>query len=105
LYAGLPTGGLPWVLFPAYSRSQGVQCMAARTRKIRHDEDTRAKIQAAYYINRLHGHIEGKISLAPSQITAIKILLDKSLPNLSDVKIDAGAQGVTFNLNSTLPAK
>jgi prolyl-tRNA editing enzyme YbaK/EbsC (Cys-tRNA(Pro) deacylase) len=79
--------------------------MAARTRKIRHDEDTRAKIQAAYYINRLHGHIEGKISLAPSQITAIKILLDKSLPNLSDVKIDAGAQGVTFNLNSTLPAK
>lgn len=77
--------------------------MAARIRKIRHDEDTRAKIQAAYYINRLHGHIEGKVTLAPSQITAIKILLDKSLPNLSDVKLDTGAQGITFNLNAALP--
>lgn len=77
--------------------------MAARIKKIRHDEDTRAKIQAAYYINRLHDHIVGKVSMSDSQIKAAKILLDKSLPNLSDVKLDTGAQGITFNLNSTLP--
>lgn len=77
--------------------------MPARTKKIRHDEDTRKKIQAAYYINRLHGHIEGQITLAPTQITAIKILLDKSLPNLSDVKLETGTQGITFNLNAALP--
>jgi hypothetical protein len=77
--------------------------MAARIRKIRHDDDTRAKIQASYYINRLHDHIIGKVSMSDSQIKAAKILLDKSLPNLSDVKLDTGAQGITFNLNSTLP--
>jgi len=36
-------------------------------------------------------------------VTAIKILLDKSLPNLSDVKIESGGQGITFNLNANLP--
>lgn len=77
--------------------------MAARIRKIRHDEDTRAKIQAAYYINRLHDHITGKIVMSDSQIKAAKILLDKSLPNLSDVKLETGAQGITFNLNAALP--
>lgn len=77
--------------------------MAARIKKIRHDEDTRAKIQAAYYINRLHDHIVGKVSMSDSQIKAAKILLDKSLPNLSDVKLDTGAQGITFNLNAALP--
>jgi len=29
--------------------------------------------------------------------------MDKSLPNLSDVKIETGAQGITFNLNANLP--
>lgn len=77
--------------------------MAARTVRIRQTEDTRAKIQAAYFINRLTSHIKGDIDLSSSQIQAIKILLDKSLPNLSDVRIDAGAQGVTFNLNTNMP--
>ena len=73
--------------------------MAARTRKIRHDEDTRKKIQVAHLINKLSGHIDGKLTLSPTQISAAKILLDKSLPNLSDLKLDTGAQGITFNLN------
>lgn len=76
--------------------------MAARLRKT-HQDDIRAKIQASQLINRLMGHIEGKVSLAPTQINAIKILLDKSLPNLSDVKIETGSQGITFNLNANLP--
>jgi hypothetical protein len=73
--------------------------MAARIKKIRHDEDTRKKIQAGVLISKLMGHIDGKTVMSPSQITAAKILLDKSLPNLSDVKLDTGAQGITFNLN------
>ena len=76
--------------------------MAARLRKY-HQDEVRAKIQASQLINRLMGHIEGKVQLAPTQITSIKILLDKSLPNLSDVKIESGAQGITFNLNANLP--
>ena len=73
--------------------------MAARKKKIFHDEDTRLKIQAKYYINQLHAHVEGSRVLSPSHIQAAKILLDKSLPNLSDIKLDTTTQGVTFNLN------
>lgn len=76
--------------------------MAARLRK-NHQEEVRAKIQASYYINALHNHVIGKKEMSESQIRAAKILLDKSLPNLSDVKIESGGNGITFNLNATLP--
>jgi len=76
--------------------------MAARMRKT-HQDDVRAKIQATQLVNRLMSHIQGTVNLNPSQVTAIKILLDKSLPNLSDVKIESGGQGITFNLNANLP--
>lgn len=76
--------------------------MAARLRK-NHQEEVRAKIQASYYINALHNHVSGKKEMTESQIRAAKILLDKSLPNLSDVKIESGGNGITFNLNATLP--
>ena len=72
--------------------------MAARLNK-RHSEDIRPKIQASQLINRLMGHIDGNTQLAPTQIQAIKILLDKSLPNLSDVKLDTTSVPVMFNLN------
>jgi hypothetical protein len=74
--------------------------MAARIRK-NHQDEVRAKIQASQLVNRLMTHIEGKTQLAPTQLTAIKILLDKSLPNLSDIKMETSSQGVTFNLNTT----
>ena len=76
--------------------------MAARLRK-NHQEEVRAKIQASYYINALHKHVSGKKTMTESQIRAAKILLDKSLPSLSDVKIESGGNGITFNLNATLP--
>ena len=76
--------------------------MAARLRK-NHQDDVRTKIQASQLINRLQGCADGKVQLAPVQIQAIKILLDKSLPNLSDVKIETGGSGITFNLNTQLP--
>lgn len=72
--------------------------MAARLNP-RHQDFVRAKIQASQLINRLMDNINGKVQLSPGQVQSIKILLDKSLPNLSDVKMDMGSNGVTFNLN------
>ena len=74
--------------------------MAARTRKIRHDDDTRMKIKAAQLINRLTGHAMGEIEMSPSQVRAIEVLLRKILPDLSDVKMDVNAQPITFNLST-----
>lgn len=62
--------------------------MAARVRKIRHDEETRAKIQAAQIINRLHSCLMGEVSLDAQQVSAAKILLSKTLPDLSAVTIE-----------------
>jgi hypothetical protein len=56
--------------------------MAARKNKIRHDENTRAKIKAAQIINRLHGHIMGKVELDSAQVSSAKTLLSKVLPDL-----------------------
>lgn len=73
--------------------------MAARKMRVTHQEDVRKKIQCTQLINRLMGHIDGKTQLATTQIRAIEILLNKSLPNLSDVRMDLTGNSVTFNLN------
>lgn len=57
--------------------------MPARTRKIRHDENTRAKIQAALIINRLQGHVMGDVQLDAAQVSSAKTLLNKVLPDLT----------------------
>lgn len=63
--------------------------MPARVNKIRHDEETRAKIQAAQIINRLQGCVNGDITLDAQQVSAAKTLLNKVLPDLSAVSLDA----------------
>jgi hypothetical protein len=77
--------------------------MAARIRKIKHDENTRLKIQAAQLINRLTDHANGKVDMSATQVRATEILLRKILPDLSDVKMDVDAAPITFNLNMTAP--
>ena len=68
--------------------------MAARTRKIRHDDETRAKIQAAQLVNRLTAHALGKLKtpMEASAVTAALGLLKKTIPDLtlvdSTVKAD-----------------
>jgi hypothetical protein len=76
--------------------------MAARMRKY-HQDEVRAKIQASQLVNRLTDCAMGKVVLNTQQVQAIKVLLDKSLPNLSDVKIETSGNGITFNLNANLP--
>jgi hypothetical protein len=60
--------------------------MAARTRKIRHDDETRAKIQATQLVNRLQDHVFGKVELSPTQVRSAEILLRKSIPDLSSTE-------------------
>lgn len=61
--------------------------MPARVKKIRHDDETRAKIQAAQIINRFHACLMGKIVLDPQQVSVGKALLNKVLPDLSSVEL------------------
>lgn len=60
--------------------------MAARTRKVRHDDFTRQKIQTSQLVNRLMGHVDGKVELSSTQVTAALGLLKKSLPDLANVQ-------------------
>ncbi|MGF6430892.1 MULTISPECIES: hypothetical protein [Bradyrhizobium] len=57
--------------------------MAARSVKIRHDEETRAKIKTSQLINRLSDHVLGKVDMKPTQVTAALGLLRKTIPDLS----------------------
>ncbi|MGX1418324.1 hypothetical protein [Bradyrhizobium elkanii] len=57
--------------------------MAARSVKIRHDDETRAKIKTSQLINRLSDHVLGKVDLKPTQVTAALGLLRKTIPDLS----------------------
>lgn len=75
--------------------------MPPRTVKIRHDENTRLKIQAAQIINRLQNHFEGTVDLSPTQIKTAEILLRKSLPDLSSVTIGGDADNPLFKPGMT----
>jgi hypothetical protein len=59
--------------------------MAARTRKILHDDETRAKIQASQLVNRLQDNALGKlkVEMTPGQVRSAEILLKKRLPDLT----------------------
>lgn len=73
--------------------------MAARIRKIRHDEETRLKIKVSQLINRLTAHASGEVELTPTQVRAIEILLRKALPDLSDLRLDMEAAPITFQFD------
>lgn len=60
--------------------------MPARTRKIRHDDETRARIKAGNIINRLQKLIEGEVEMPPHAVTAALGLLRKALPDLTSVE-------------------
>lgn len=79
--------------------------MAARKRAIKHDENTRMKIQAAQLINRLSDHANGKVDLSTTQVRAIEVLLRKILPDLSDVRMEVDAAPITFQLDLGKPEK
>lgn len=67
--------------------------MAARTKKIRHDDETRAKIQAAQIINRFQSCLNGEIVLDAQQVSCGKTLLNKVLPDLKVQEITGEGGG------------
>ena len=62
--------------------------MAARKNKIRHDDETRAKIKTSQLINRLQDHVDGSVDLKPTQVSAALGLLKKTLPDLSQSDVN-----------------
>lgn len=67
--------------------------MAQRTRKIRHDENTRRKIQTSQIANRLTAHVLGEVEMTPSQVSAGLGLLRKTLPDLSATALTEDSDG------------
>lgn len=67
--------------------------MAARKLKPLHSDEVRAKIQASQLVNRLTDHVFGKVELSPTQVSAAKILLGKSVPDLSAVQMTGEGGG------------
>jgi hypothetical protein len=68
--------------------------VAARVNKIRHDDETRAKIQASQLINRLQDHVFDNAEVSQTQMKAIEILLRKTLPDLAAVQVSGGEDPV-----------
>lgn len=66
--------------------------MARRLRKIALNDDWKARIRAGVIMDRLIKHVNGQISMEPTQVTAANILLRKIVPDLS-------ATAVTGDLN------
>jgi len=67
--------------------------MAARIRKIRHDQETRAKIKTSQLVNRLTAHVLGEVEMVPSQVTAALGLLRKTLPDLQTTTLQGDSDG------------
>ena len=61
--------------------------MAARVQKIRHDENTRAKIKAGNIIDRLEKLVAGQVEMPPHAVTAALGLLRKVLPDVTSVEL------------------
>jgi hypothetical protein len=63
--------------------------MAGRKAGFRHNDETRAKIQAGVLIERLQRHVEAdQPILDASQVNAAKALLNKVLPDLSAMSLE-----------------
>ena len=61
--------------------------MPARIRKIRHDDNTRAKIKTGNIITRLCKLIDGEVEMPPHAVTAALGLLRKVLPDVTSVEL------------------
>ena len=61
--------------------------MAARTVKIRHDDETRAKIKTSQLVNRLTAHALGNVEMPATAVTAALGLIRKTLPDLASTTL------------------
>ncbi len=64
--------------------------MAARKNRIKQTQATRDKIQATQLINRLTNHaLADEEIMTSGQVNAAKILLGKTIPDVSSVDVNA----------------
>jgi len=66
--------------------------MAARTRRIQVDQKTRDKIRTTQLINRLTAHVLDNVEMTASQVRAAEILIKKTLPDLSQMTVEADVE-------------
>lgn len=69
--------------------------MAARLRT-KHQDEIRTKIQTSALIHRVQEYALGNLSdedVSSNRLNAIKLLLSKTLPDMSAVQIDANVEG------------
>ena len=76
--------------------------MAARTVKIRHDDETRAKIKTSQLLNRLQDHVFGHIEMSSTQVRAAEIALRKALP---DFVLSENKTEITHRYVARIPEK
>ena len=74
--------------------------MAARKVKIRHDDETRAKIRTSQLINRLENHVFGKVDMTSTQVAAALGLLKKTLPDLTAVDAKGTIENVHYAIGN-----
>jgi len=60
--------------------------MAARKRKIQHDEQTKRRIQASQLLNRLNLFANNKVEMTSAQVLAAKVIIGKSIPDLKAIE-------------------
>ena len=60
--------------------------MAARKRKIQHDEQTKRRIQASQLLNRLNSFANNKVEMTSAQVLAAKVVIGKSIPDLKAIE-------------------
>lgn len=71
-----------------------VKDMAARLRP-RHSDEIRTKIQVSNLITRVHKYAMGELAdddISPNRLNAIKLLLNKALPDLQSIQLTGDAQ-------------
>ena len=69
--------------------------MAARLRA-KHQDEIRSKIQVSQLINRVNAYAMGELSdeeVSSNRLNAIKLLLNKTLPDLSSVEMTGEGGG------------
>lgn len=82
--------------------------ISARREKLRQEaaDATRERIKTSKLLDRLQAFalgekIDGKaVKLSPSEIKAMEILFDKTLPNLASIKHEVEAKQVTFLIDT-----
>lgn len=76
--------------------------MSGRKVGYKHAQSTRDKIQAALIINRLVAIGMGEVEATATQVNALKTLLNKVLPDLQSVEIEAEVEARITEIRKTI---